>query len=291
MRRIGGNSLGTDDKKVLIVYSILRDEEKIIGRALKKRGINVLLFQSNKVPWKLGEDGLNVDLVINRVLSGSQAEYLSFLFEERGLKVINSFRTTFIANNKALTTELLSREGIPVPRTYLAFSPESALEAIERVGYPAVLKPVNGSWGRLLAKVNDRDAAEAVIYHRWSLGGVGSKVFYVQEYVKKPGRDIRVLVMGGRVRYAIYRNSSHWITNTARGGWAQLCPITEEIKTLSERVAQILGGDFIAIDLFESEGGILVNEVNSTPEFSRSSRDVGIDVGEIVADFVEEVFL
>ncbi len=291
MRRIGGNSLGTDDKKVLIVYSILRDEEKIIGRALKKRGINVLLFQSNKVPWKLGEDGLNVDLVINRVLSGSQAEYLSFLFEERGLKVINSFRTTFIANNKALTTELLSREGIPVPRTYLAFSPESALEAIERVGYPAVLKPVNGSWGRLLAKVNDRDAAEAVIYHRWSLGGVGSKVFYVQEYVKKPGRDIRVLVMGGRVRYAIYRNSSHWITNTARGGWAQLCPITEEIKTLSEKVAQILGGDFIAIDLFESEVGILVNEVNSTPEFSRSSRDVGIDVGEIVADFVEEVFL
>jgi len=291
LRRIGGNSLGTDDKKVLIVYSILRDEEKIIGRALKKRGINVLLFQSNKVPWKLGEDGLNVDLVINRVLSGSQAEYLSFLFEERGLKVINSFRTTFIANNKALTTELLSREGIPVPRTYLAFSPESALEAIERVGYPAVLKPVNGSWGRLLAKVNDRDAAEAVIYHRWSLGGVGSKVFYVQEYVKKPGRDIRVLVMGGRVRYAIYRNSSHWITNTARGGWAQLCPITEEIKTLSEKVAQILGGDFIAIDLFESEVGILVNEVNSTPEFSRSSRDVGIDVGEIVADFVEEVFL
>ena len=205
------------------------------------------------------------------------------------MKVINSFKATVISNNKALTTELLSREGIPVPRTYLAFSPESALGAIERVGYPAVLKPVNGSWGRLLAKVNDRDAAEAIVYHRWNLGGSGTKVFYIQEYVEKPGRDIRVLVMGGKVRYSVYRNSHHWITNTARGARAQLCPLSDEVKALSERVAQILGGDFIAIDLFESDGGILVNEVNSTPEFYRSSREVGIDVGEIFAEFVEEV--
>ncbi len=278
-----------------MVYTRLRVEEKLLIKAFEEEGIPLNLIHESKILFPLanGEDfPLNAPgLVLNRVISSSHAFYVSRVLESKGFKVISSSDSIQSCADKVLTSLLLSERGIPVPRTYLAFSPESALEAIERVGYPAVLKPVNGSWGRLLAKVNDRDAAEAVIYHRWSLGGVGSKVFYVQEYVKKPGRDIRVLVMGGRVRYAIYRNSSHWITNTARGGWAQLCPITEEIKTLSERVAQILGGDFIAIDLFESEVGILVNEVNSTPEFSRSSRDVGIDVGEIVADFVEEVFL
>jgi len=289
LRKIGGSSLGTDGKKVLLVYTILRDEERIIDSALTKRGIKVEKVLGNKTLWELGSRIGEFSLAINRTLSASQATYISFLLEGQGIRVINPFRTLIICNDKALTTELLAKEGLPVPRTYLAFSPEKAFEALDRVGYPAVVKPVNGSWGRLLAKVNDRDTAEAIISYRWNLGGIHQKAFYVQEYVNKPGRDIRVLVIGGKVRYAVYRNSSHWVTNTARGARATPCPISEEIKRICERVASIVGGDFIALDLFESDRGVLVNEVNSTPEFARSSRDVGVDVGKLIADFVEEV--
>ncbi|MCS7233591.1 MAG: lysine biosynthesis protein LysX [Synergistetes bacterium] len=289
MKRIGGSSLGTEDKKILLIYTILRDEERIIDKALSRRGIKVEKVLGNRTLWELGNGVPGARLAINRTLSASQATYISFLLEDRGVKVINPFRTMVVCNDKALTTELLAKEGIPVPRTYLAFTPEKALEALEEIGYPAVIKPVNGSWGRLLAKVNDRDAAEAIIFCRWNLGGVHQKAFYIQEYVRKPGRDIRVLVIGGKVKYAVYRSSSHWVTNTARGAKAALCSVSDELIRISEKVASIVGGDFIALDLFESERGLLVNEVNSTPEFARSSRDVGIDVGEMIADYVEEV--
>jgi len=289
LKRIGGNSFGTEDKKVLLIYTILRDEERIIDKALSKRGIKVEKVLGNRTLWELGNGLPEARLAINRTLSASQAAYISFLLEERGVKVINPFRTMTICNDKALTTDLLAKEGVPVPRTYLAFTPERAFEALEEIGYPAVIKPVTGSWGRLVAKVNDRDAAEAVISYRWNLGRVQQKAFYIQEYVKKPGRDIRVLVIGGKVRYAVYRSSSHWVTNTARGARAYPCPVTKELADIAERVASIVGGDIIALDLFESEKGLLVNEVNSTPEFARSSRDVGIDVGELIADYIEEV--
>lgn len=289
LKRIGGSNLGTEDKKVLLIYTILRDEERIIDKALSRRGIKVEKVLGNRTLWELNSGGFEAKLAINRTLSASQATYISFILEERGVKVINPFKTMVLCNDKALTTQLLAKEGIPVPKTYLAFTPEKALEALEEIGYPAVIKPVNGSWGRLLAKVNDKDAAEAIISYRWNLGGVHQKAFYIQEYVRKPGRDIRVLVMGGKVRYAVYRSSSHWVTNTAKGAKATLCPVSDELINISEKVASIVGGDFIALDLFESEKGLLVNEVNSTPEFARSSRDVGIDVGELIADFIEEV--
>jgi [lysine-biosynthesis-protein LysW]--L-2-aminoadipate ligase len=99
----------------------------------------------------------------------------------------------------------------------IAFTPESALEAIETLGYPVVLKPAVGSWGRLLAKISDRDAAEALLEHKETLGSYQHAIFYVQEYVDKPSRDIRSFVVGDETICAIYRESSHWITNTARG--------------------------------------------------------------------------
>jgi [lysine-biosynthesis-protein LysW]--L-2-aminoadipate ligase len=158
------------------------------------------------------------------------------------------------------------------------------LEAIEAFGYPVVLKPVVGSWGRLLAKINDRDAAEAVLEHKSTLGSAQHSIFYMQEYIEKPGRDIRAVVIGDRVLTAMYRKSKHWITNTARGGEGELCPITPDIEELCLRAAKSVGGGVLAVDLVEHpEKGLVVNEINHTMEFHTMQPVSAIDIaGEIV---------
>jgi [lysine-biosynthesis-protein LysW]---L-2-aminoadipate ligase len=178
---------------------------------------------------------------------------------------------------------------VPSPRTILAFTPESALEAIEQIGYPVVMKPAVGSWGRLLARINDRDAAEAILEHKVTLGSFHHGAFYIQEYIKKPGRDIRSFVVGDETICAIYRDSPHWITNTARGGQASNCPVTPEIDALSRAAARAVGGGVVAVDLLESERGLLINEVNYTMEFRNSIDTTGVNIPSRIIDYVISV--
>jgi [lysine-biosynthesis-protein LysW]--L-2-aminoadipate ligase len=180
---------------------------------------------------------------------------------------------------------MLTREGIPTPRVFMAFDEESALQAVEAMGYPCVLKPVVGSWGRLLAKVESRSMAESLIEHKSTLG-VNHQVFYIQEYINKPGRDIRAFVIGEEPICAIYRSSENWITNTARGGVASNCPMTPELSDICHRTAQAMGGGLLAIDVFETETGYTINEVNHTMEFRNSIATTGVNIPEKMVDYV-----
>jgi [lysine-biosynthesis-protein LysW]--L-2-aminoadipate ligase len=168
----------------------------------------------------------------------------------------------------------------------IAFTPESALQAIERIGYPVVLKPAIGSWGRLLAKISDREAAEALLEHKETLGSYQHAIFYVQEYVEKPGRDIRSFVVGEETICAIYRESEHWVTNTARGARARNCPLTPEIDRVSRAAAAAVGGGVLAIDILERDGELLVSEVNYTMEFRNSIEVTGVDIPGRIVDHV-----
>jgi len=160
------------------------------------------------------------------------------------------------------------------------------LEAIDGMGYPVVLKPVVGSWGRLLAKVNDRESAEAIVEHKATLGSVQHSVFYIQEYINKPGRDIRAVVIGDKVITAIYRKSAHWITNTARGGEGELCPVTPELEEICLKAAQAVGGGVLAVDVIEhADRGMLVNEVNHTMEFHTVQPLSGIDIADTIVGY------
>jgi [lysine-biosynthesis-protein LysW]--L-2-aminoadipate ligase len=194
-----------------------------------------------------------------------------------------------ICGDKLLTSTELERVGIPTPRTLIAFTPESALAACEEIGYPVVMKPAVGSWGRLLARVNDRDAAEALLEHKVTLGSFHHGAFYIQEFVRKPGRDIRTFIVGDETICAIYRDSPHWITNTARGASASNCPVSDELHLLSQAAAKAVGGGVVAIDLFESDRGLLVNEVNYTMEFRNSIDTTGVDIPARIVDFVMAV--
>jgi [lysine-biosynthesis-protein LysW]---L-2-aminoadipate ligase len=224
------------------------------------------------------------DVVLDRCMQQSHALAALRLLEDRGVVTVNSPRVVANCADKVVTTSLLAAAGVPVPRTVVAFSVGSALEAIESVGYPAVVKPPVGSWGRLLARVNDRDAAEALLDHKAALGSVAHHVFYVQEHVAKPGRDIRAFVAGDEAICAIDRESSHWVTNTARGAVAANRPVTAEIREICLAAARAVGGGVLAVDLLEDGDALLVSEVNHTMEFRNSVDVTGVDIAGAIVD-------
>lgn len=269
----------------------MRVEEKLILQALRKRGVTCDKVDVREVTFDLALSPLpKYDVVLVRCLSHSQATYATRLLEMYGTRTVNAHRVIATCGDKIMTTLALQACGIPTPRAYVAMSEEAALEAVETLGYPAVLKPPIGSWGRLMAKVNDRQAAEAVIEHKKFLDGPQETPFYIQEYVDKPGRDIRTMVVGEEVIYAVYRNSSHWITNTARDGVARQAPLTGEIESLSLAAARAVGGGIVAVDLLERpDGSLLVNEVNHTPEFHGAMEAVNVDIAGRIADYVVRV--
>jgi len=274
--------------RIGVLCSRVRVEEKLLFAALRERGVEYDRMDSRELA--LGLSGTGVDgyaAILVRCLSHSRAFYVTRWLEGQGVRAVSSHHVVATCGDKWLTSAALQAAGLPIPRTVLAFTPEAALQAIEELGYPVVLKPVSGSWGRLLARVNDRDAAEALLEHKSTLGGYVHSVFYIQEYVDKPGRDIRTLVVGDELVYAVYRRAEHWITNTARGGETQACPSNPEITDLSIAVARAVGGGIVAVDLLETaDGRLLVNEVNHTPEFHGAMQAADADIAGKMVDYV-----
>lgn len=272
--------------KVGLLCSILRKEEKLLLEEFRRRGVAPEIVDDRELVFRLDSRHLDFDVVLERSVNHSRALYSLKVLNDWGIRTINSYPVAEICGNKFLTTSALLRNRIPTPRTVMAFTPKSALKAIEELGYPVVLKPAVGSWGRLLSKINDREAAEAVLEHKDVLGSYQHSVFYIQEYVPKSGRDIRSFVVGDETICAIYRYASHWITNTARGGRAENCPVAPEIDRLSQAAARAVGGGVLAVDLFESESGFQVNEVNYTMEFRNSIHTTGVDIPARIVDYV-----
>jgi [lysine-biosynthesis-protein LysW]--L-2-aminoadipate ligase len=277
--------------KIGILCSRVRVEEKLIFAALEERGIDFERIDARKATFDLNDSNLGeYDAVLVRCISHSRAYYLTRWLESIGVPAVSPHSAIATCGDKLLTSAALQEVGVPIPRTQIAFTPEAALETIEEMGYPVVLKPVFGSWGRLLSKVGDRCAAEALLEHKQVLGGYQHAIFYIQEYVDKPGRDIRTFVVGDETIAAIYRYSSHWITNTAREGTAANCPITPEIDHLSRTAARAVGEGIVAIDILETSAGqLLVSEVNHTPEFRNSIEPTGVDIPGKMTDYVVEV--
>lgn len=284
-----------------ILASRIRVEEKLLLDAFRARNIDVEIIDDSAIRFSLSDGSSHqandihssdnpqwdrYSVILERSLSQSRGMYLLHALAERGIPTLNRYDTAALCNDKYLTTAALNRAGVPTPHTIMAFTPETALTAIESMGYPVVLKPVVGSWGRLLARINDRYAAEAILEHKATLGSYQHSIFYIQEYVSKPDRDIRAFVIGGNPICAIYRTSHHWITNTARGGVATNCPMTPELDAICRQASDAVGGGILAIDLFESSRGLLVNEINATMEFRNSIAPTGVDIPGAVADYV-----
>ena len=270
--------------KVGLLHSLIRKEEKLLIEEFQTRGVNLVMIDDRKLISDL-ESAPSVDILLERSINHSRSMYGLRLLEASGVHCINSAEVAKICGDKILTSVALKEAGVSQPPVRVAFTEESALAAIEELGYPVVLKPAVGSWGRLLSKVNDRESAEAILEHKALLGSYHHSIFYIQKFVEKKGRDIRSFVVGDECIAAIYRSSDHWITNTARGASAAGCEVTTKIADISLAAANAVGGGVLAVDLFENDGDFSVNEVNYTMEFRNSIETTGVNIPARVVDF------
>ncbi len=273
-----------------ILYSRIRKDEKLLLNELRERDHEITKIDVRKQQFNVHnppEIFEGVDLVLDRCLSTSRSLYITRFCEAYGIPVVNGPETAETCADKVKNSLALASAGVPTPNTDVAFTTEAALESIETFGYPCVLKPVMGSWGRLMAKLDSRSAAEAILEHKETLGHYEHKVFYIQEFVAKPDRDIRVVAVDGEPIAAMARSSDHWLTNAAKGAETEVFEPDEEARELVARASDAVGGGLLGIDLMETEEGYTVHEVNHTVEFKALNEVVETDVPAAVVDWLE----
>ena len=280
--------------RIALIYDRLRAEERLLFEAFERLGAPVEAVYAPALAVDLAA-GLDApDMALVRCVSQTRGAALARVYEAAGTAVVNASRVIDTCGDKLSTSVALVRAGVATPRTGVAFDRDGAYALAESLGYPVVVKPVMGSWGRMVARLSDRDALEAVLEHKEALGGPQHRILYLQEHVRKPGRDIRAFVLsdprlGDDVIAAIYRHSEHWITNTARGGTASNCEVTPELRAVASAAARAVGGGAVAVDLVEAEDGLRVVEVNHTMEFRNSIDTTGVDIPARLATFALDV--
>ncbi|MEM0053604.1 MAG: lysine biosynthesis protein LysX [Nitrososphaeria archaeon] len=277
-----------------ILYDRLRWEEKAIAEEAKKMGFNVSLVDAKSHPLILvGEDGLTNskfgDVVLERCMSHIRGLYYAAILEKEKI-VINSYKVLSLTTNKLLTTLTLDKANVPTPKTAVAFSLESALELADKMGYPLVIKPIIGSWGRMVACIRDRREAEAIFETREMIHEPLQQIYYLQEYVKRPPRDIRAIVVGDEIITSIYRYQPEddWRTNVARGGAAVLAKLEPEQEEIIIKAAKAVGEGILGVDAMESERGLLVHEINGCVEFKGASSVSTVNIPRRIVDYAVE---
>jgi len=274
---------------ITALYDTIRLEEKLLIESAKKNDINLEMVDCKKLFVNLN-DKKNFDgPVLQRCVSYYRNLHSTAAIEGQGTKVVNCLNTGIFAGNKLFTHMLLQKVGVPTPDATVAFSKDSALESLEKNGFPKIIKPTVGSWGRMVSKINDMDSAEGIIDGREAMYPI-HQVHFLEEFVERPPRDIRVIVIGDNVAAAIYRNSGdgNWKTNTHLGGSAEICEITNELEDICIKAKDAVYGDIVGIDLMESnDKGMVVHEINNTTEFRNVVRVTGVDIPKLMLEYVK----
>lgn len=275
---------------ISLLYDQIRWEEKAVVDAARRKALPLRLIDSDQLILNLANFDSKAfgDLVLQRCVSYFRNYHSTAFLHLKGIPTVNPFEACLVCGNKLLTSLSLINAGVPTPRTTVSFSPKACLQALETLGYPAVIKPTVGSWGRLVSILKDQESALAILEHREQMFPL-YQVYYVQEFVERPPRDIRSFVLGDRVIAAIYRvsNGYDWRTNTARGGRAENCPITKELEDISLKAVRAVSKDgFFGVDLMESKNGLVVHEVNNTTEFKNTVPATGVDIPALLVDYL-----
>ena len=282
--------MGTVSTDVTILYDTIRWEEKSLRAAAQKMSINVAMTDCKKLSLDLESPASGFGTILQRCVSYYRNVHSTAALEGAGARVINPHLTGVLAGNKLYSHMLLKKAGVPVPRAAVSFSQEAALRALDDLGYPAVIKPTVGSWGRMISRLNDAETAGAILESRERMYPI-YHIHYTEEFVKRPPRDIRAIMVDGRVVAAIYRTSGDgmWKTNTALGGTAEPCPVSPEMEDMCARASEAVGGQIVGVDLMESEDGLVVHEVNNTTEFKNTVRVTGVDIPAAMMEYAKQV--
>lgn len=273
---------------VTILYDTIRWEEKALLEAGRKKNINIQMVDCKNLALDLEKKPEDYGQVIQRCVSYYRNLHSTAALEGMGVNVINCLNTGIFAGNKLFTHMLLKKYGVPTPYAAVAFSKDAVIEHLETHGYPKVIKPTVGSWGRLISKLNDKDSAEGIIESREAMYPI-YQVHYLEEFVNRPPRDIRAIMVGDKIVAAIYRTSGNgnWKTNMALGGTAEECKVTPEMEEMCIKAKNAVQGDIVGVDLMESnERGLVVHEVNNTTEYKNTVRVCGVDIPSLMIDYV-----
>ena len=274
---------------ITVLYDTIRLEEKLLIEAAKKNDIQIEMVDCKKLFINLNENIQEFETVLQRCVSYYRNIHSTATFEGLGARVINCLNTGLLAGNKLFTHMLLQKAGIPTPEATIAFSKESAMESLEKNGYPKIIKPTVGSWGRMVSKLNDRDSAEGVIESRESMHPA-YQMYFLEEFVQRPPRDIRAIVIGDTVAGAIYRvsNDTNWKTNTHLGGSAEVCEVSNELEDICIKAKNAVQGEIVGVDLMESnDKGLVVHEINNTTEFRNVVKVTGNDIPTQMLDYLK----
>ncbi len=263
--------------KVCIVFDRLRTEEKMLQKEAVELGHDAVMLDAKITQINTDSKEEDYDfgnVVLERCVSYFRGLHFTASLEFMDIPVLNKFDVASICGNKMFMTLLLKKNNVPTPKTYFSFSGKSAAENLEKVGYPLVIKPVIGSWGRGVMPIKDKDAMEAVLEIREVTDGPHDRIYYLQELIKRPPRDIRIITIGDEPIAAMYRKSSgEFKTNIALGADPELCEITKEMEDMAVKASKAMGGGILGIDMMEDEErGLVVHEVNNTVEFKGLSR-------------------
>ncbi len=271
---------------ITVLYDTIRVEEKALVEASDRTGIKIEMVDCKNLILDIDKKN-TYHTVLQRCVSYYRNLHSTAALEGMGASVINSLYTGIYAGNKLFTHMLLQAARIPTPFVTVAFSKESAIAALNRLGYPRVIKPTVGSWGRMVTKLNSREAADGIIEEREKMYPI-YQVHYLEEFVKRPPRDIRAIVIGDSVAGAIYRNSSegNWKTNTHLGGTAEVCKVTSEIEEICLKAKDAVRGQIVGVDLMESKDrGLVVHEINNTTEYRNVARVTGVDIAAKILEY------
>ena len=275
--------------KITVLYDTIRLEEKLLIKAAERYDMQIEMVDCKQLSVDLNKDTHEFETVLQRCVSYYRNIHSTATFEGLGARVINCLNTGLLAGNKLFTHMLLQKAGIPTPEATMAFSKESAIESLEKNGYPKIIKPTVGSWGRMVSKLNDRDSAEGVIESRESMHP-SYQMYFLEEFVQRPPRDIRAIVIGDTVAGAIYRvsNDSNWKTNTHLGGSAEVCEVSNELEDICIKAKNTVQGEIVGVDLMESnDKGLVVHEINNTTEFRNVVKVTGIDIPTQMLDYLK----
>jgi [lysine-biosynthesis-protein LysW]---L-2-aminoadipate ligase len=261
-------------KKLGILYTQLREDEKALVTAARKIGVEPVLINTDELIFDLQEGSViapvAVDVVIERTLDHFVALYSLTMLEKAGVKTVNSADVARTCGDKLLTTIAFNEHNVPTPRTQISFSSLAAFQSLEELNYPVMIKPLTGDKGSLVARLNDYDAAKAVIEHKMSLGQYDQTIFYLQEFLQnRPGRDIRAFVIGQKVVKAVYLISNKATSTNSPNMTAVNCKITPEIEEVALAAAQAVGGGVLGVDIIEDGDSLKAIEVDYTIELSR----------------------
>lgn len=279
------------ESRIAVLASRVGADEKRLFDAFDRRGVPFEHIDTRRQWFVAGQRGRPWDFALNREIGQVRAAYAARCLAAAGVTVVNTAEATEVCGDKWRTTQALEAAGLPTPRTALALTPQAALDALDAIGYPALIKPLVGSWGRLVVPLRDRATAEAVLEYVAALPGPQSHLAYVQELIDKPGRDIRAIVVGGEVLGAVYRTGESLRTNVALGGQTRSCEVSPEIAKFSVDAAAAVGADVAGVDLIEDrDGRLLVLEVNHRVEFSgfQSALAEKVDVADHIVDHLLE---